>query len=64
MKLGLGGRSKTAYPEIPRIDVHAHAGGNVETITSYLRMRERIKSAYNIDLALWIDLGSIDGPTG
>lgn len=64
VKLGLGGRSKTAYPEIPRIDVHAHAGGNVETITSYLRMRERIKSAYDIDLVLWIDLGGIDGPAG
>jgi len=62
MKPGLGAQSKTAYPEIPRIDVHAHAGGNVETIANYLRMRESLKNAYGVDLALWINLGSPGGP--
>jgi len=47
----------TAYPDIPRIDVHAHIGGDAETMAAYLRMREASIEKHRIDLAMWIDLG-------
>ena len=50
------------YPHIPRIDVHAHIGGNIETIASYLRLREVALETHQIDLAMWIDLGDSKAP--
>lgn len=52
----------TAYPDIPRIDVHTHPGGDSEVIAGYLAMREHLEDAHDVDLALWINLGSSAAP--
>lgn len=54
-------KGATAYPDMPRIDVHAHLGGDVETIGAYLRMRELSIERRRTDLAMWVDLGSGGG---
>ena len=47
---------KTSYPDIPRVDVHAHAGNDYEAIQKYLDLREIMMSDYSIDMAIWINL--------
>ena len=47
---------KTNYPDIPRIDVHTHAGNDYEAIQKYLDVREILLSDYSTDLAMWINL--------
>lgn len=51
-------QARSAYPDIPRIDVHAHIAGDVTTITNYLEMRNILKKEHDVDLAMWIDLAS------
>ncbi len=53
---------ETAYADIPRIDVHTHIRGEVETIAAYLRLRQIALEEHRIDLAMWIDLGGGKGP--
>ncbi|MGQ9620707.1 MAG: amidohydrolase family protein [Bacteroidales bacterium] len=48
----------TKYPEIPRIDVHAHPGNNYNAIGAYLAIQDELLSDYKIDLAMWINVGS------
>lgn len=55
-------QTRTNYPDIPRIDVHAHVSGDLDTITNYLQLREFILEAYDADLAMWIDLGGGNAP--
>lgn len=52
----------TAYPDIPRIDVHTHVGEEPEAIANYLKVREMLKDNVGTDLALWINLGNRDCP--
>lgn len=40
---------------IPRVDVHAHIG-SVDRMKDYLKVSDRLKEKYKINLALWIDL--------
>jgi hypothetical protein len=47
---------KTNYPDIPRIDVHTHAGNDYEAIQKYLDVREILLSDYSTNLAMWINL--------
>ena len=47
----------TKYPDIPRIDVHAHISNNYATIDNYLIMRDSLLLNRRIDLAMWINLG-------
>lgn len=54
--------NRTAYPDIPRIDVHTHPGGNLELIGAYLVMREHLQETHGTDLALWINLGGSASP--
>jgi hypothetical protein len=49
---------KTRYPDIPRIESHAHVGSKPEMITRYHRLREMMLSRCGADLALWINLGN------
>ncbi|KPK95664.1 hypothetical protein AMJ80_04290 [bacterium SM23_31] len=42
---------------IPRVDVHAHIG-DVELMEEYLSVGNILKSEYNINLEIWIDLSS------
>lgn len=53
---------KTEYPDIPRIDVHAHAGNDYEAIQKYLDLREVLLSEYDTDLAMWINLSDKRNP--
>jgi hypothetical protein len=46
----------TSYPDIPRIDVHAHVG--IPSIANYLALRDLMNSTHKIDLAMWINLSS------
>ena len=52
----------TEYPQLPRIDVHAHLGGDVEMIGRYLKIRETLQEKHGVDLAMWIDLGGSKAP--
>ena len=60
----------TKYPDIPRIDVHAHphsfstdeslpvtTWADIESIENYLALRDKLMSVNHIDLAMWISLG-------
>jgi uncharacterized protein len=58
----LSAQSTTAYPDIPRIDVHCHVGSEPESIANYLTLRELVKERHGIDLAMWINLGLRDKP--
>jgi len=53
---------RTAYPDIPRIDVHVHVGGDLELAANYLAMRGHLKDTHGADLAMWINLGSTKSP--
>lgn len=46
----------TKYPDIPRIDVHAHVA--VPNIASYLALRDLMHTTHAIDLAMWINVSS------
>jgi hypothetical protein len=45
-------------PDLPRIDVHAHLGGDTGAIAHFLRLRQRMIELHSTDLAMWIDLGT------
>ena len=52
----------TAYPDIPRIDVHTHAANDRESIETYLQVRKHLLKKHKCDLALWLNLGKSDDP--
>lgn len=47
----------TQYPDIPRIDVHTHITSDVAAIENFHSLRNALKDAHQIDLALWLNLG-------
>ncbi|MCP4453085.1 MAG: amidohydrolase family protein [Planctomycetes bacterium] len=49
---------KTRYPEIPRIEGHAHVGSDPAMIGRYHRLREMMLESQGADLAMWINLGN------
>jgi hypothetical protein len=49
---------RTAYPNIPRIDVHTHASDDYVAIEKYLALRTLLLEQYSADLAMWINLGN------
>ena len=49
---------KTRYPDMPRIESHAHVGSKPEMITRYHSLREMMLNRCGADLALWINLGN------
>ncbi len=55
-------QTATAYPHIPRIDVHTHVANDLEAIANYLRLRGQLKEKHGIDLAMWFDLGNGEQP--
>jgi len=60
---GLFAQIKTDYPDIPRIDVHAHVANDYEAIRFYLELRELMLSEYDTDMAMWINLSDKNHPT-
>lgn len=49
--------SYTAFPEIPRIDIHSHLGNNLSVISMCLKIREFVKEIYTANIAMWINVG-------
>jgi len=47
---------KSNYPDIPRIDVHAHVAGDYDAIQKYLDVRKILLADYSTNLAMWINL--------
>ncbi len=58
----LGAQFKTNYPDIPRIDVHMHAGNDSIAIAEYLNLRKLLLNNNAIDMAMWINLGNHVSP--
>jgi len=54
--------AQSKYPDIPRIDIHTHAGTDLINIQKYLEIKDELKSKYSIDLAMWINLGGSKAP--
>lgn len=48
---------QTAFPDIPRIDIHAHIRDNA-ILDDYIGMAEIIKKEYDADLAMWVNLST------
>jgi len=57
-----GGEARTVYPDVPRIDVHTHAGGDRKAVANYLSLREHLKATHGADMAMWINLGGGSSP--
>ena len=47
-----------AGPDLPRIDVHTHLGGDTAVIARFLQVRQGLIDRHSADLAMWIDLGT------
>jgi len=58
----VSGQFRTNYPDIPRIDVHAHIGSDLTGIANCLDLRNIMLANSNIDLAIWINLGGTNNP--
>lgn len=43
---------------IPRVDVHAHLGGDMQLMEGYLKIASILKDKYDVNMDIWIDLGS------
>jgi hypothetical protein len=52
--------SMTAFPDIPRIDVHTHVSGDMKSMGYYHATRDIIQTKYGEDLAFWVNLGHRD----
>lgn len=55
--ISVKGQYITKYPDIPRIDVHAHISDSYSTIDNYLIMRDTLLKNGKMDMAMWINLG-------
>jgi predicted TIM-barrel fold metal-dependent hydrolase len=54
----------TKYPDIPRIDTHAHVSANSPTsaaIATYLAFRDQMLKECKTDIAMWIDVNTRTG---
>ncbi len=56
------GQFKTSYPDIPRIDVHAHFAEEADGIDKCLDLRKKLKKRSGINLAMWLNLGTSKKP--
>jgi len=53
---------RTAYPDIPRVDVHTHIGNDTKAISNYLDLRKKMLKKSGIDMAIWVNLGKGSDP--
>lgn len=58
----LFGQYQTAYPDIPRIDVHTHMAEDSIALSHYPDLRTQLEKETGIDLALWLNLGNGQTP--
>ncbi len=49
---------QTRYPDIPRVESHAHIGSRPEMIQRYHQLRTLVLDRHGADLAIWINLGN------
>lgn len=59
----LSAQDKKAISAIPRVDVHSHVG-SVERMGDYVKVSEILKSQYDANLEIWIDLNFGRQPDG
>jgi predicted TIM-barrel fold metal-dependent hydrolase len=52
---------RSKYPDIPIVDVHSHPG-NVSDAANLIKVSERIRQKYGINLACWICLSNVANP--
>ncbi len=43
---------------IPRVDVHAHLGGDAQLMDGYLEIAGILREKHDVNLDMWVDLGS------
>ena len=55
---------ETKYPSIPRIDIHSHAGGDINSVKNYMNVRNWVKANGNINISHWVNLGNREHPIG
>jgi predicted TIM-barrel fold metal-dependent hydrolase len=62
----LGGVEKQESPftlaTMPRIDVHTHIGNTWPTLDEVMALRDAMKQQINVEMAMWISLGSAEPP--
>jgi len=53
---------ETRLSSMPRVDVHAHVGGDAQLMDRYLEISRVLKRQYDANLDIWVDLGSYKQP--
>ncbi len=53
----LAAQHESRLATIPRVDVHAHIGADVELMERYLQLSKVLKDKFNANLDIWVDLG-------
>jgi predicted TIM-barrel fold metal-dependent hydrolase len=51
-------QERARLSNIPRVDVHAHLGGDMQLMEGYLKISSILKEEYDVNMDIWIDLGS------
>ena len=54
----LSAQDRSRLSSIPRVDVHAHLGGETKLMAGYLGISKVLKDKYDVNMDIWIDLGS------
>jgi predicted TIM-barrel fold metal-dependent hydrolase len=62
--LGLGGAAESGFTlaTMPRIDVHTHIGNTWKVMDDVMTLRQSLKKQLNVEMAMWISLGSAEPP--
>lgn len=53
----LAAQHESRLAAIPRVDVHAHIGADVELMERYVHLSKVLKDKFNANLDIWVDLG-------
>ncbi len=53
----LAAQHESRLATIPRVDVHAHIGADVELMERYLHLSKVVKDKLNANLDIWVDVG-------
>jgi predicted TIM-barrel fold metal-dependent hydrolase len=54
----LSAQDRARLSSIPRVDVHAHLGGDTQLMEGYLKIAGILKDKHDVNMDIWIDLGS------
>ncbi|MDR2894211.1 MAG: amidohydrolase [Alistipes sp.] len=57
----LSAQWKTAYPDIPRVDVHIHIA-SYDAAPAYLQLHDNLSARYDADLAALVSVDTREGP--